>query len=113
MPPQGWFNYLDHDLRVRVRMTTDSLGAVLLFTLQLEIWLNDRWLPIVRYDTAHGEAHIDYLNPTGTTYDKVWLGQRSPFNAAFTLAEDELKRDAEHHRSRFLEQWRGVIIDET
>jgi hypothetical protein len=36
----------------------------------------------VRYDNAHEEAHIDYIDPQGVTYDKVWLNLRKPFNDA-------------------------------
>src|SRR5680860_927769 len=98
VPPQAWFNYLDHETRIRTRMTTNNRGVIEKFTLQLEVLVDGDWLPIVRYDNAHGEAHIDFLDPTGVTYDKVWLGLRAPFNAAFTRAEDELKESAREHR---------------
>lgn len=104
MPPQFWFNDLEHDCRIRSRMTTDNLGKVVRFTLQLELLIGAEWMPIVRYDSAHGEAHIDYINPAGETYDKVWLNLRAPFNDAFTLAEDELKRTYNGEKKRFLRQ---------
>ena len=107
MPPQSWFNYLDEDIRIRVRMTTNNRGEVIFFTLQLEVCVLTKWYPVVRYDTAHGEAHIDFLNHRGETYDKVWLGPTAPFNAAFTLAENELKQSAESHRERLLRQMEG------
>jgi hypothetical protein len=87
-------------------MTTDNRGEVRKFTVQLEVLIDEEWLPVVRYDNAHGEAHIDYIDPKGVTYDKVWLNLREPFNEAFTLAENELKRMYERHRARFLEQVR-------
>jgi len=62
VPPQIWFNYLDHDNRIRTRMTTDARGCVILFTLQLETLIDDHWLPVIRYDNAHGRAHIDHTN---------------------------------------------------
>ena len=101
MPPQGWFNDLDHENRIRTRMTTDARGCVILFMLQLEILIDDDWEPVVRYDNAHGEAHIDYLNPRGVTYEKVWLDLREPYNDAFNMAENELKR------ARFIDQRKG------
>lgn len=104
MPPQGWFNNMDHETRIRTRMTTDNRGEVMKFSLQLEVLVGEKWLPVVRYDNAHDEAHIDFLDPTGATYEKVWLGLRSPFNDAFTLAENELKRTYEQHRTRFFQQ---------
>lgn len=104
MPPQLWFNNLDHETRIRTRMTTDSRGEVQKFTVQLAVLIDDEWLPVVRYDNAHVEAHIDYIDPKGVTYDKAWLDLRAPFNEAFTLAENELKRTHEHHRARFFQQ---------
>jgi hypothetical protein len=104
MPPRDWENYLDHENRIRARMTTDARGRVDLFMLQLEILIDDDWLPVVRYDNAHGEAHIDYIDPKGVTYEKVWLNLREPYNDAFNMAENELKRDYLAHRSRFINQ---------
>lgn len=104
MPPHDWVNNLDHETRIRTRMTTDNRGEVTKFTVQLEVLVENEWLPVVRYDNAHDEAHIDFIDPTGVTYDKVWLGLRSPFKHAFTLAENELKRTYEQHRTRFFRQ---------
>ncbi len=101
MPPQDWSDDFDHETRIRTRMTSDNRGEVRKFTVQLEVLIGEEWLSVVRYDNAHGEAHID---PKGVTYDKVWLNLREPFNEAFTLAESELKRTYERHLARFLEQ---------
>lgn len=109
MPPQAWFNYLDHETRIRTRMSTDRRGQVTVFTLQLEFLVDDEWLPAVRYDTAHGEAHIDLIDPSGLQYDKVWLGETAPFNALLTLIEDELEEDADEHRQRFHRQLQGGL----
>lgn len=107
MPPQFWFNYLDHENRIRSRMTTDSRGRVILFTLQLETLIDDHWLPVVRYDNAHGQAHIDYIDPEDVTYEKVWLNLREPYNDAFTMAENDLKVTYLAHRARFISQRNG------
>lgn len=107
MPPHFWFNDLDHETRIRTQMLTNAIGEVVMFTLQLELSVEDRWYPVVRYDTAHAEAHIDFLDPRGVTYDKDWLGVHAPFNSVFTLAEDELKDSVEEHRERFLRQLEG------
>ncbi|MDQ3542107.1 MAG: hypothetical protein M3440_15625 [Chloroflexota bacterium] len=89
-------------------MTSDSQGRVVRFTLQLEVLVNDGWLPVVRYDNAHEEAHIDYINSQGVTYEKVWLNVREPYNVAFTMAENDLKVDYLAHRSRFISQRKGT-----
>lgn len=107
MPPHFWYNNLDHETRIRSRMTTNNRGEVIMFTLQLELLIDEVWYPVIRYDSAHDEAHIDFLDPSGVTYNKVWLGLRSPFNTAFTLAEDELKDSVDNHRARFMRQLKG------
>lgn len=84
-------------------MGLDRRGNVIRFTVQLEIWI-DKWEPVVRYDSAHGEAHIDYVDPKGVTYDKTWLHLRSPFNVAMTQAEQELKQDFSFHIQRYRKQ---------
>ncbi|MGB3307798.1 MAG: hypothetical protein WBA63_16545 [Thermomicrobiales bacterium] len=77
------------------------------FTVQLELWLDGQWHPVVRYDNAHGEAHIDYINPKGITYQKVWLDLRWPFNVAFTQAREELEEDYQQHIARLITQLEG------
>lgn len=42
-------------------------------------------MPIVRYDTAHGYAHKDLMNPDGSK-EKIFLGE-ADFNEALTLAD--------------------------
>ena len=75
--------------------------------LQLEFLVGDDWLPAVRYDTAHGEAHIGPIDPRGVEYDKRWLGSRAPYNSIFTRYEAELKESAAFHRDRFFRQLEG------
>lgn len=103
-PPQFWFNSLDHENHIRSRMTTDSRGRAIRFTLQLETIIDDDWTPVVRYDNAYGRAHIDSIDPGGVTCEKVWLEHWEPFNNAFTPADNELKATWQVHRSRFLTQ---------
>lgn len=55
---------LDAENMLRVRFDTER-GHVLRFTVQLEsrFGQSDDWIPVVRYDTAHGFAHMDQLHP--------------------------------------------------
>ena len=40
-------------------------GRVVAFVVQLEVELRDAWVPVIRYDMAHGRAHIDlYETPS-------------------------------------------------
>jgi hypothetical protein len=103
MPSGSWTIWLEQDVQIRTRMGLDRRGNVVHFTVQLEIWI-DKWTPVVRYDNAHGEAHIDYINPKGVTYDKIWLNLRPPFNVAMTRAEQEIKEDYSAHIERFRKQ---------
>jgi hypothetical protein len=108
MPPHAWFNYIDHENRIRTRMITDSRGRVIVFMLQLETMIEDEWYPVIRYDSAHDEAHIDLIDPSGATYKKQWLDVREPYNAVFTLAENDLKTHFTEYRERFIRQLKGA-----
>lgn len=109
MPPRDYVRYLDYDgypIRIRVEFETDRRGQVIRFTVQLEIEIAEMWLPVVRFDTEHNEAHIDLLDPDGREYDKQWLGIHLPYNATLTRATDELSENYGRHVRRFLEQKR-------
>ncbi|MGN6031786.1 MAG: DUF7718 family protein [Thermomicrobiales bacterium] len=102
MDERAWFNYLDDRTRIRSRARFNRQGGIEQFTLQLEHCLDDRWLPVVRFDSAHGEAHIDYIDPKGQEYHKVWLGVGPPYNQVFTLTEVELKTKFSVYVDEFL-----------
>lgn len=42
-------------------------GIVTGFVVQYEALIENKWRPVVRYDTAHGFAHRDLLHPGGDT----------------------------------------------
>ena len=57
------------------------------------------WKPVIRYDTAHGFAHIDRYNLRGRTKkERVNLS----FNEALVKAERELKQNWAVYLERFL-----------
>ena len=37
-------------------------GRVVAFMVQLEIWRQGIWTPVLRYDSAHGFSHVDRYN---------------------------------------------------
>jgi len=41
-------------------------GKVRGFVIQYELFIKNKWIPVVRYDTAHGYAHKDLINPDGS-----------------------------------------------
>lgn len=111
MPPIDIRTYdisLEYGVVIRVRSWRDR-NIVTRFTVQLEFYdsSQDKWLPVVRYDTAHGEAHVDYINPQGRQYNKVWLNLRYPYNVAMKNAIDTLKLNYAVHIARFKEQQHG------
>ena len=50
-------------LRVQYR---EDRGRILRFTVQLEVYIDETWTPITRYDNAHRFVHRDDLKPDGT-----------------------------------------------
>ncbi|MFH1245828.1 MAG: hypothetical protein V1662_05010, partial [Candidatus Omnitrophota bacterium] len=57
-----------------VRITSDSRrrhkhthfkGRVINFSIQMEVQYKGKWSPVIRYDTAHGFAHRDFIHPDG------------------------------------------------
>jgi len=73
------------------------------FAVQLEVEVGDTWKPVIRYDTAHGYAHIDRYNLRGRSKK-----ERLPlsFSEALTRAERDIKQDWSVYRDRFLKgEW--------
>lgn len=75
---------------------------VVFFRVQYEIKINDKWRPVVRYDTAHGFAHRDLLSLSGLVKKTPMFNQ--DYNDALTFAENDLKSNWEYYKSRFLEE---------
>jgi hypothetical protein len=97
---RAWFVELS-PAEARLRCSYARRGrTVERFTVQLEISVGKDWVPIVRYDNAHGFCHRDTLHPDGTQ-DKtlVFVGD---VNATFTFAIDDLRAHWEAHRAHFL-----------
>ena len=68
--------------------------------VQLELKIEDKWYPVVRYDTAHNLSHQDIYRRDGGI-DKIPLGI-SDYNIAMTFAEEELKKNWEIYVEHFL-----------
>jgi hypothetical protein len=49
---------LGENVRKRHYHETDK-GRVVGFVVQLEVLVTDQWKSVIRYDSAHGFAHID------------------------------------------------------
>ena len=63
-------------------------GKVIGFAVQLEVFVNNQWQVVIRYDCAHGFAHIDryYLNGR-----KVKKELHLKLKEALTVADEDIK----------------------
>lgn len=97
------FNYIfDRDNILRIRFELDR-GQVLAFVAQLECLFEDSgWLPVVRYDTAHGFTHRDTMRPNEET-EKTEISVRS-YKEGLNYAMDEIKANWQAYRWRY-EEW--------
>ena len=75
-------------------------GKVIAFTVQLEAFVNGEWREIIRYDSAHGFAHIDryYLNGR-----KIKKELNLELTEALTLADEDIKKNWKVYQRDFLE----------
>lgn len=94
---------LDEDNALRVGFEVDR-GTVLKFVVQLECRFGegDDWTAIVRYDTAHGFAHVDRLHPYGDTVKAEMPTQ--DYKEALNVAIDDLANNWADYRRRY-EEW--------
>jgi len=86
------------DTRIRHYHRTER-GQIVEFSLQLEIEVEETWRPVIRYDTAHGSAHIDRFTLQGKQR-KEWL--EVGFREGLTRAERDLKQNWQLYREHFL-----------
>lgn len=66
----------------------------------MEILVNDQWKAVIRYDSAHGFAHIDqyYLDER-----KVKRELHLKLSEALTLADEDIKENWKTYKEIFLE----------
>ena len=74
-------------------------GRVTGFVVQYETVIESKWMPIVRYDTAHGCAHKDLINPDGTK-EKILIGA-ADFNEALLMADSDINENWERYKERY------------
>ena len=74
-------------------------GKIVGFIVQYEILLDDKWMQVVRYDTAHGYAHKDLINPDGSK-EKIFMGVVD-LNEALTLADKDINENWERYKDRY------------
>jgi len=91
----------DSDRKRHVHKT--DRGSVISFTVQFETLVDDKWLPVIRYDTAHGYAHKDILHLDGHK-EKINLGSLA-LKEALVLADRNINENWSRYEQRFLEEY--------
>jgi hypothetical protein len=102
MTEKEYLILLDADARKRHHHYAVA-GRITRFSVQLEVKVNDRWMPVVRYDCHHDFAHKDCYNIEGVSR-KVRL--HLSYEEAMSIADDDINDNWEIYRERFL---RGVF----
>jgi hypothetical protein len=70
--------------------------------VQFELFVNNRWHPVVRYDTTHGFVHRDIIHFDGRVDKMVVIGY--DYNDALDIAESDLKANWPIYRERFFKE---------
>ena len=98
MPERRYILPVWIDTRIRHYHRTER-GRVVQFLIQLEVEVQGSWKEVLRYDTAHGYAHIDRFN-VKRRKKKERLGLS--YNEALTRAERDIKQNWSIAGERFL-----------
>jgi len=86
---------------VRIRFRRNA-ARIELFSVQLEISIEGQFLPVVRWDTAHGFAHRDHLDWNGETDHWDQMINWDDFNASLTEAINDAIENWDRYRSDFI-----------
>ncbi|NUO83645.1 hypothetical protein HUU05_26520 [candidate division KSB1 bacterium] len=77
-------------------------GKIIKFTAQYETNIGGQWLPVVRYDTAHGFFHRDVMHPNKRR-EKISI-EAADFNEALTFAREDIKRSWQNYKAAFIKE---------
>jgi hypothetical protein len=84
----------------RVRIWIE-FGRVRRFVVQYETTIDERRVPVVRFDTAHGHAHRDQMFQDREPI-KTPLGDYLSLDEALQIADDDVQRHWQTYRSQFM-----------
>ena len=90
---------LGEKARKRHYHETDK-GQIVSFIVQLEVLVDDQWKIVIRFDSAHGFAHIDRYYIDGRKIKKKLYLKLSE---AMTLADEEIKENWKRYQKDFEE----------
>lgn len=91
------------DAAIRVWRRKDR-GRILRFVAQLEVYIENTWTPITRYDNAHNFVHRDDLKPDGSQIKSPPMSFASS-EAALNYAIHDLRLNTQLYLERFL-RWK-------
>jgi len=74
-------------------------GQVVVFRVQYEAFIEGKWRPIVRYDTAHGFPHRDLLHPNRPAEKMECPGWSNA--EVLTLGQEDIKRNWQTYRVQY------------
>ncbi len=99
----AFHRYLSEDDSLRVEFDLER-GKVIRFMVQLECRFDGAsdWIPVLRYDTAHGFAHRDLLHPSRAEVKTELIVK--DYNEALDIALRDLASNWHDYR-RSYEQW--------
>ena len=90
---------LGENARKRHNHETDK-GKVTGFVVQLEVFVNNQWQAVIRYDSAHGFSHTDRYYLDGK---KVKQDLHLTLSEALTIADEDIKENWRTYQRAFLE----------
>ena len=74
-------------------------GKVIYFVVQLEVELEGKWEPVIRYDCSHSFVHIDRYNNKG---EKIKENIYLTYEESLTLADEDININWEFYKEKFL-----------
>lgn len=74
-------------------------GKIGRFSIQLEIFVDNEWCVAIRYDTAHGFAHVDrYYFKGSKSKQEINL----EFSEVLTLADEDIRENWKRYQKEYL-----------
>ncbi|MBI2304774.1 MAG: hypothetical protein HYU86_08535 [Chloroflexi bacterium] len=101
---ERWTTWFSEEDRAEMRLVGEG-NTILDFSVQYLAQIERQWYPIVRFDTAHGRAHMDISRPDGTQ-ETVPLPSEAGYADVFDMAVEDIHRRWQFYRERYL-RWRG------
>ena len=93
-----WTQFLNEVLRIDVRITYER-GIPQSYAFQLSGYIDEEWVDLVRYDTAHGAPHRHISYPDGET-------EYMPFVAVLPVTfVGWVQRDIQEHAQSYFDEY--------